>query len=153
MSYVNSMFICSENRISTNRPRSSLKCNCYRERKLLTDRINRAMCYCAFWAYQCAVEGRNEVLLQQQQPGGQTWNGGAQISNGGAGTTIPPRWRPPCYMHQLLFAQIVQGCLRRDLCIGVCYTSGKHGPIWANFCSPSNYKTCADLDRTARKSV
>jgi len=25
-----------------------------------------------------------------QQPGGQTWNGGAPISNGGPGTTAPP---------------------------------------------------------------
>jgi len=25
-----------------------------------------------------------------QQPGGQTWNGGEQMSNGGAGTTGPP---------------------------------------------------------------
>jgi len=35
------------------------------------------------------------------------------------------------------FAQIGQGYLRRDLCEGICYTSGNHGSIWANFCSPS----------------
>ena len=32
------------------------------------------------------------------------------------------------------FAQISQGCFRLDLC---CYTSGNHGSILANFCSPS----------------
>ena len=31
-----------------------------------------------------------------QQPGSQTWNGGAPISNGGAGHHCPPRWWRPC---------------------------------------------------------
>ena len=35
------------------------------------------------------------------------------------------------------FGQIGQGYLRGDLCAGICYTSGNHGSIWANFCSPS----------------
>jgi len=32
-----------------------------------------------------------------QQPGGQTWNGGAPISNGGAGHHWTARWRRPCF--------------------------------------------------------
>ena len=35
------------------------------------------------------------------------------------------------------FAQIGQGYLWRDLCEGICYTSGHHGSIWADFWSPS----------------
>ena len=31
-----------------------------------------------------------------QQPVGQTWNGEAPISNGGAGHHWPPRWRRAC---------------------------------------------------------
>ena len=32
-----------------------------------------------------------------QQPGGQTWNGGEQISNGELGTTAPPASDGPAY--------------------------------------------------------
>jgi len=34
------------------------------------------------------------------------------------------------------FAQIGQDYLKSDHCVGNCYTSGNHGSIWANFCSP-----------------
>jgi len=35
------------------------------------------------------------------------------------------------------FAKIGRGYFRRDFVKEFCYTSGYHGSIWANFCSPS----------------
>jgi len=54
---------------------------------------------------------------------------------------------------QTLFAQIGEDYLKRDLCRN-CYTSGNHGSNWkkVSFLT-ENYKTCADFDRTAWKSV
>jgi len=40
-------------------------------------------------------------------------------------------------MHQLLLPKLVKVTLGGILVLEFCYTSGNHGSIWANFCSPS----------------
>jgi len=52
------------------------------------------------------------------------------------------------------FAQIGQGYLRRDICEGVLLHLRQPWVNLGKFLFPiKNYKTCADFDRTARKSV
>ena len=41
------------------------------------------------------------------------------------------------YMHQLLLPKLVKITLGGIFAWEFCYTSGNHGSIWANFCSPS----------------
>jgi len=41
------------------------------------------------------------------------------------------------YMHQLLLPKLVKVTLGGIFVKEFCYTSGNHGSIWANFCSPS----------------
>ena len=59
---------------------------------------------------------------------------------------LPPSWRLSkaagvayqwTYMHQLLLPKLVKVTLRGIFVKEFCYTSGNHGSIWANFCSPS----------------
>jgi len=41
------------------------------------------------------------------------------------------------YIHQLLLPKLVKVTLGGIFVNEFCYTSGNHGSIWANFCSPS----------------
>jgi len=40
-------------------------------------------------------------------------------------------------MYQLLLPKLVKVTLRGNFVKEFCYTSGNHGSIWANICSPS----------------
>jgi len=57
-------------------------------------------------------------------------------------------------MHQLLLPKLVKVTSGGIFVKEFCYTSGKHGGMCAKVLFRiENYKTCADFDRTAGKSV
>jgi len=61
---------------------------------------------------------------------------------------------PTYYMHQLLLPKLVKVTLGGIFVLEFCYTSGNHGSIWANFCSPSKTTKLVQISNwTARKSV